>query len=111
MLSLFYMGLNGFPLMHACVNVRFPPPAGPTAETRVTMHTHGTRGTGWAPTHVPTSPRRSRGRRDAGGQTVARAGAVGTMEGCGVLCWAMGQWGEGGQGRTSWFDTCDEADD
>lgn len=26
MLSLFYMGLNGFPLMHACVNVRFPSP-------------------------------------------------------------------------------------
>lgn len=26
MLSLFYMELNGFPLLHACVNVRFPSP-------------------------------------------------------------------------------------
>lgn len=25
MLGLFYMGLNGFPLVHACANVRFPP--------------------------------------------------------------------------------------
>lgn len=24
MLGLFYMGLNGFPPLHACVNVRFP---------------------------------------------------------------------------------------
>lgn len=78
MLSLFYMELNGFPLMHACVNVRFPS----AVETRVTTHTHNARGQDGHP-HI--CPRRRGFGGVLQGQTVAKAGMAGTMEGCGVL--------------------------
>lgn len=48
MLGLFYMGLNGFLLMHACANVRFPWPPG----TR--DHTQPARGQDGHP-HMPPS--------------------------------------------------------
>lgn len=77
MLSLFYTGLNGFLLMHACVNVRFLSPPG----KRDHAHT-SCLGTGWALTHMPKSLGLG---RHGTGQALAKAGEMGTMEGCGVL--------------------------
>lgn len=75
MLSLFNMELNGFPLMHACVNVRFPPPLAPDTHD----HAHA-----WMGTHTYAHMAGT-----GGGvmqwQTGAEAGMAGTMEGCGVL--------------------------
>lgn len=114
--SLFYMKLNGSTFMHACVNVRFLPLLPPLAPTRVTTphtpHTPGDRISTHTCAHITgalPAPLRW--------QTAAEASAPATMEGCGVLFYPWGgQWwrvgvGEAFQRRTSWFDTCDEADD
>lgn len=69
MLSLFYMGLNGFPLMHACVNVRFPSPllARPPRHTRDHARAHASRLGQDGHPHILCAPTSAgRGRHDAG---------------------------------------------
>lgn len=73
MLSLFYMGLNGFPLMLACVNVRFP-----SAPARQRRHA-------WPRAHITSGDR-------MGTHTYAHSGGTREADAC------QGWWG-GHNGR------------
>lgn len=82
MLSLFYMGLNGFPLMHACVNVRFPSPLAAAAQARVTTHTHNAWGQDGHPHVCPH-------RRGSGGTMRGADGCQGGYGGHNGRMWCI----------------------